>query len=245
MLIQHNDSKWQSRSTFTHLLPRKFQNCNSLLNNYQQENDGPHLEKIPHIQEQRRSPSEMVGGVISHSESNPIPSKVAQGAQTKPCVHQDPETPQETKPDLPLRVWVPPAEAWISRGLAWRQSLWLLQTWEARFVAKVFLKEITISPTIELLSRWPTNWRTVIPSGFCTAAKVLAKGLKPLGNLTLKASGIWLQNFHRTGETDSWRAQTKSCAHQDPGERSNDPQETEPDLPVSVQESPSTGVGQQ
>ena len=45
-----------------------------------------------------------------------------------------------------------------------------------------------------------------------------------LGNLTLKASGIWLQNFHRTGETDSWRAQTKPSAHQDPGERSSDPQ---------------------
>ena len=40
-----------------------------------------------------------------------------------------------------------------------------------------------------------------------------------------------------TGETDSWRAGTKPCAHQDPGERSSDPQETDPDLPVSVQAS--------
>ena len=32
-----------------------------------------------------------------------------------------------------------------------------------------------------------------------------------------------LQNLHRTGETDSWRAQTKPYAHQDPGERSGDP----------------------
>ena len=31
------------------------------------------------------------------------------------------------------------------------------------------------------------------------------------------------QNLQRTGETDSWRAQTKHCALQDPGERSNDP----------------------
>ena len=30
------------------------------------------------------------------------------------------------------------------------------------------------------------------------------------------------QNLHRTGETDSWRTQTKPCAHQDPGERSSD-----------------------
>ena len=27
------------------------------------------------------------------------------------------------------------------------------------------------------------------------------------------------QNLHRTGETDSWKAQTKPCAHQDPAER--------------------------
>jgi len=27
----------------------------------------------------------------------------------------------------------------------------------------------------------------------------------------------------QTGETDFWRAQTKYCAHQDPGERSSDP----------------------
>ena len=29
--------------------------------------------------------------------------------------------------------------------------------------------------------------------------------------------------LHRTGETDSGRAQTEPCAHQDPGERSSDP----------------------
>ena len=42
---------------------------------------------------------------------------------------------------------------------------------------------------------------------------------EPLGSLILEASGIWLQNFHRTGEADSWRAHTKPCAHRDPGER--------------------------
>ena len=29
--------------------------------------------------------------------------------------------------------------------------------------------------------------------------------------------------LHSTGETDSWRAQTEPCTHQDPGERSSDP----------------------
>ena len=45
---------------------------------------------------------------------------------------------------------------------------------------------------------------------------------EPPGNLTLEASRIWLQNLHRTGEIDSWRAQTKPCVHQDPGERNSD-----------------------
>ena len=42
-------------------------------------------------------------------------------------------------------------------------------------------------------------------------------------NLTLEASGILLQNLHGTGETDSWRAQTKPCVHEDPEERNSDP----------------------
>ena len=37
---------------------------------------------------------------------------------------------------------------------------------------------------------------------------------------------------------DSLRAQTEPCVHQDPGERGRDPTETDPDLPVSVEESP-------
>ena len=45
---------------------------------------------------------------------------------------------------------------------------------------------------------------------------------EPTGNLTSKASGIWLQIFHRTGEIDSWRAQTKPCAYQNPEERCSD-----------------------
>ena len=31
------------------------------------------------------------------------------------------------------------------------------------------------------------------------------------------------QNVYRTGETDSWRTQTKPYVHQNPGERSSDP----------------------
>ena len=39
-------------------------------------------EKIPQIQGQRRCPSKRVGGANSHLESNPIPARDAQRAQT-------------------------------------------------------------------------------------------------------------------------------------------------------------------
>ena len=39
---------------------------------------------------------------------------------------------------------------------------------------------------------------------------------KLLGNLILYASGVWLQNLCRTGEIDSWRAQTKPCVKPGP-----------------------------
>ena len=130
----------------------------------------------------------------------------------------------ETEPDLPLSVWVSPAEAQVSSGLPWEQGLWLQQTREAQ----------RVNPT-EWPGRQPTNWRTIIPKKFphCCESTRVHNRFPNLGiqqrdwespeNLTLKASRIWLQNFHRTGETDSWRAQTKPCAHQDPGERSSGP----------------------
>ena len=44
----------------------------------------------------------MVGTVKSHLETNSIPTRDTHRAQTKPCGHQDPGTPQETEPDLPI-----------------------------------------------------------------------------------------------------------------------------------------------
>ena len=81
-----------------------------------------------------------------------------------------------------------------------------------------------------------TNWRTITPkkfSQFCEGSRLhislRSLGIQPRnwespGNLTLKVRGIWLQDFLRTGgNRHSWRAQSKSCAHQDPGERNSDP----------------------
>ena len=53
---------------------------------------GVAVEEIPYVQEQKRSPSKMVGGANSRLESNPIPSRDAQRAQTNP-VHTRTQEP--------------------------------------------------------------------------------------------------------------------------------------------------------
>ena len=50
--------------------------------------------------------------------------------------------------------------------------------------------------------------------------------------------------LHRNGETDSGRAQTEHCVHQDPGERSSDPTETSPRLARECPGVTGGGVGQ-
>ena len=61
-------------------------------------------KKVLHMQGQRRSPNKMVDGAKSCLELNPISTRDAQRAQTKPCECQDLGTPQETEPDLHLSV---------------------------------------------------------------------------------------------------------------------------------------------
>ena len=49
---------------------------------------------------------------------------------------------------------------------------------------------------------------------------------------------IELPELTQDWETDSWQAKTEPCVHQDPGERrAVTPQETDPGLPMSIQES--------
>ena len=75
-----------------HSSPVRTPNLKLIAEKPSKENVGYHQKEIPHVQGQRRSPSKMVGGVQSHLESNPIPARESQKAQTKPCVHQ--KTPQ-------------------------------------------------------------------------------------------------------------------------------------------------------
>ena len=60
-------------------------------------------KKISYIQRQKKNPSNLVGEVKLHLESNFISTRDAQKAQTKPCAYQ--ETPTKTEPDLPLSVY--------------------------------------------------------------------------------------------------------------------------------------------
>ena len=52
------------------------------------------------------------------------------------------------------------------------------------------------------------------------------------------------QNLHRTGETDSWRAQTKSCVSQDPEQRSSEPKRDWPRLASECPSVSSRGMHQ-
>ena len=135
-------------------------------------------------------------------------------------------------------VWVSPVEARVSSGLLWEQELCLLQISEVQHV----------NPNTEPLNIPLTNWRTIIPKYLLHCHKssrahdrflnlgIQQRDWEPPGNLTLKVRGIWLQNFHRIQETDSWRAQTKLVSTKIQEKGALTPQETEPDLPVSVQE---------
>ena len=81
-LTEDSHTRWRSRRSYPHPLLGEVQNYNLVLNNHQQENVGSHQKKIPHVQGQRRSPSKTVGGAKSCLESNPIPTRHTQRAQT-------------------------------------------------------------------------------------------------------------------------------------------------------------------
>jgi len=201
------------------------------------------LKKLPHVWGQRRSPKAIVGEVKSCLESNLIHNREAQRAPTKPCVHQDPGTPQETEPHLPFSVWVSSMAAYVSSFLPWEQGLWLQQTWEVWCV----------SPTIEPPSRQLTNWRT-IKQLYQRSSHTVVKVLGPTTDFptwesskeTENPQGMWFwrpvgfdyRTYTGLGkQTLGGHKQNLVCTRtQEKGAVT--PQENEPDLPVSIQEIP-------
>ena len=99
----------------------------------------------------------------------------------------------------------------------------------------------------KLPSGQPPNWRTIILKKFSHCCEGSEPQLPSLGGL---AQGLGIpRDSDFEGQHDlitglpqdwdkqklhSWRAQTKFCSYQDPGERSSDPTETEPGQPASV-----------
>ena len=70
------------------------QNCNSLLNNHQQENIGSHHKKDTLHPKAKKKPQQdgRRGEIIFRIK--PVHTRDTHRAQKNPCVHQDPETPQ-------------------------------------------------------------------------------------------------------------------------------------------------------
>ena len=180
----------------------------------------------------------MVGGVQLWLKSNFIPSKDVCRAQANLVCTKDPgkEPLQETEPVLPVRVWGSPAEARVSSGLLrWRGadnsspgkcSEWHKSSWRK-------------SPLAPLESH-PVGDPQIREQFYLRSSWAVAKLLAPTtdfqtwesGKRTETPQGIWLWRTrvfdYRTStgkfwNRDSWRAQAKPGAHQDPRERSSDP----------------------
>ena len=80
------------------------------------------------------------------------------------------------------------------------------------------------------------NMLAIFVIAFLPRNKHLISLLQSLSAVTFKASGIWLQTFHSTGGTDSLRPQQNLVCTRTQEKWAVTPQETESDLPVSVQE---------
>ena len=153
----------------------------------------------------------MVGGAKSHLESNTIPARDTWRDQTKPCVHQDPETPQRLSHNcvecLPVKVQTPqrlshncveclPVKVQVSSGLPQGQGLWVQETWSHSLWDKPSRRR---SPLILPQSRWadhPQIVEQLHQRNPCTAKNVLGSPKDSptwgLGKGTKNPQGIWL-----------------------------------------------------
>ena len=113
-----------SRRTCTHLLLRELQNCNSLLKNHRQETVGSY-HKVTQHPRAKEMPQNMVRGGEIMFRIKPHTYQRCSEHSNKTLCTQGPRDSKETEPDLPLIVWVSPAEAWASSGLLQGQGLWV------------------------------------------------------------------------------------------------------------------------
>ena len=115
----------------------------------------------PYPEGQSRSSSNTVGGSKWHLESNSILTRDTCRAQIKNLVHNG----------RPHRHWARPAFECIIVSCRGTGQQWLA-TGAGALDAAVFGVALSplgggqLNPTIEPLSRWPTNCRTIIPKKF-------------------------------------------------------------------------------
>ena len=114
--------------------------------------------------------------------------------------------PQETEPDLPLSVWVSPAEAWVSSGLPPRQGLWLKQIWEARHVSP------TIEPP-ELTQDWGNRLLEGTNKTLCTSGS-RRKDQWPHKRLTQTCLWVFMSLHQRYGSVVAcYRVGSTGCGN--------------------------------
>ena len=198
-----------------HLLLRELQNCNLLLNNHQQENVGSHthrkntpspMAKEENQQDRRRG--EIMFGIKPRTHQICL-----EGSNKTSCTPGLRDTTRDwARPDFEcLNVSCGGTGQQWDRGSVCNRlgscCMWHKSSWRR-------------SPLAPPHSHWaddPQIAEQWYQRSSCTVKKVLGpqqipqpedleKDREPPGNLTLKASGIWSQDFHRTRETDSWRA---------------------------------------
>ena len=92
------------------------------------------------------------------------------------------------------------------------------------------LEEVAISATVQPPSRRPTNWRTFISKKFLHCCKVL-------GSTTYFSTWGSGKGLRTPREADPLRVQQNLMCTRTQETGAMTPKETEPDLPVSVQES--------
>ena len=159
-------------------------------------------------------------------------------------------TPQETESDLPVSVLESLAEAWVDSGLPQGQGLWMQDTWSHSLWHKPSWRRLPLTPPQSRQADDPQTAEQLYQINSCTVKKVLgpttdfpisgdlAKGLRTSREFDF--GGQWNLIIELTQD---WRnrlgghKQNLVCTRtQEKGAVT--PQETDPGLPVSIQESP-------
>ena len=217
--------RWRSGRTCAHLLG-ELQNCNSLLNNHWQENVGSHQKKrYPTSKGKREAQQDSRRGEITFRIKTPYSPEMLGGLKQN-LVH--------TRTQGPHRDWARPAFGCLSVSTMAQSAVACAGTGAlaAADLRGLLLGEVAFSPTIGPQSRQPTNHRTITPKKFSHGYESsrthnvfpnLAKGLRTPREYDLGGQWDLITEPPQDWGNSLWRAQTKPCVHQDPGERSSDP----------------------